>query len=43
LKEGEIMKLGCRDLRRDCLFVAEGKTADEVKKKIFDYAVKVHP
>jgi predicted small metal-binding protein len=36
------MKLGCKDMGVQCGFVAEGKSADEVKKKLTSHAQKAH-
>ncbi len=36
------MKLGCKDMGVQCSFVAEGKSADEVKKKLTTHAQKAH-
>ena len=38
------MQLGCADLgSTDCPFIAKGKTAAEVKKKLMAHAQKDHP
>ena len=40
----KMLKLGCKDIGGEgCDFVAEGKTSEEVKKKIFEHAAEAHP
>ncbi len=40
----KMFRLGCKDIGSDdCHFVAEGKTAEEVKTKLFEHAAKDHP
>ncbi len=36
------MKLGCKDMGVQCSFVAEGKSPDEVKRKLTSHAQKAH-
>jgi predicted small metal-binding protein len=34
--------LGCADLGVKCSFIARGKTAEQVKKLLFDHAIRRH-
>lgn len=38
-----MMSLACKDLGKDCHFVAHGNTKDEVKKEMMDHARMAHP
>lgn len=42
-REEGMVKFGCRELGGDCDYVAVGKTAQEVKNKIFEHAASAHP
>ena len=40
--EGNMKTLSCRETHKDCDFIAEGGTEEEVIKNIIDHAIEVH-